>query len=67
MSEDRIIELEIKVAYQEDLLQSLNIIVSQQQLQIKQLEATCHFLHDRIKNVSTPEGISQDTDRPPHY
>ena len=67
MSEDRIIELEIKAAYQEDLLQSLNTVISQQQLQITRLEETCKFLHDRLKNIATPEGISQNSERPPHY
>lgn len=49
MNDNRIIELEIKTAYQEDLLQELNKIVSQQQHQIIRLEVTCKMLNDRIK------------------
>jgi len=50
MNDDRIIELEIKTAYQEDLLQELNKIVGQQQQQIGRLEATCRLLNERIKS-----------------
>ena len=69
MDEARLIELEIKVAYQEDLLQDLNRIVSQQQQQISRLEATCKMLNDRIKSISTAAQHSGEmTDEiPPHY
>ncbi len=69
MDESRLIELEIKVAYQEDLLQDLNRIVSQQQQQISRLEATCKMLNDRIKSISTEAQHSGEmTDEiPPHY
>lgn len=71
MNDERIIELEIKAAYQEDLLQALNNIVSQQQQQIDRLEKTCKLLHDRIKNISNEpqfgENTSNDYEIPPHY
>jgi SlyX protein len=69
MNEDRIIELEIKTAYQEDLLQELNKIVSQQQQQIDRLEATCRLLNERIKSLSTEDrgGASAADEVPPHY
>ena len=69
MNDDRIIELEIKAAYQEDLLQALNNIVSQQQQQIGRLEATCRLLNERINSLSTeskPSGEAID-EIPPHY
>jgi SlyX protein len=69
MNDDRIIELEIKAAYQEDLLQALNKIVSGQQQQIQRLEATCQLLNDRIKSLSSENsnnGASVD-EVPPHY
>lgn len=67
MSDGRIIELEIKVAYQEDLLQSLNDIVSDQQRQLIRLEETCKLLGQRIKNMAEPDGINQGVELPPHY
>ncbi|MFZ2311489.1 MAG: SlyX family protein [Methylobacter sp.] len=68
MNEDRIIELEIKTAYQEDLLQELNKIVGQQQQQIVRLEATCRLLNERIKSLSTEGSSGESVDEvPPHY
>ncbi|MCX7099301.1 MAG: SlyX family protein [Methylococcales bacterium] len=68
MSDDRIIELEIKVAYQEDLLQTLNTIVSGQQQQIGRLDATCRMLNERIKSLSSEGGPVGAVDEvPPHY
>ncbi len=71
MNDERIIELEIKTAYQEDLLQALNKTVAQQQRAIDRLEATCQLLHDRIKSLSTAStekhiGNPQH-EIPPHY
>ena len=69
MSEDRIIELEIKAAYQEDLLQSLNNVIAQQQQQIDRLETTMTLLHERINSLTlaTQSHQEQKTEIPPHY
>jgi len=68
MNDDRIIELEIKTAYQEDLLQALNKIVAGQQQQIDRLEATCRMLNERIKSLSIESSTSENIDEvPPHY
>ena len=68
MNDNRIIELEIKTAYQEDLLQELNKIVGLQQQQIDRLEATCRLLNDRITSLSTAGGSGEVIDEvPPHY
>jgi SlyX protein len=67
MNEERLIDLEIKVAYQEDLLQDLNKTIAQQQHQIFLLEKTCQLLHERIKSFRvelTNEAIDPP---PPHY
>jgi SlyX protein len=68
MNNDRFIELEIKVAYQEDLVQELNKIVACQQQQIDRLEATVKLLHDRIKSLSFERsGVEDKFEKPPHY
>lgn len=68
MNDERIIELEIKTAYQEDLLQALNKIVAGQQQQIDRLEATCRMLNERIKSLSIEGNTSENIDEvPPHY
>jgi SlyX protein len=69
MTDERIIELEIKAAYQDDLLRTLNDIVSTQQQQIQRLEKTCQVLNERIKSLST-ESMGHDApidEVPPHY
>lgn len=67
MSEQRIIELEIKAAYQEDLVQDLNYIVAKQQGQIDRLEATCNVLHERIKSLQDMQPEENVDQTPPHY
>ena len=68
MNIERIIELEIKAAYQEDLLQELNKIVSHQQQQIDRLDETCKLLNDRIKSLSIDSGSGENIEEiPPHY
>ena len=68
MNEDRIIELEIKQAYQEDLIQALNQVVADQQKQIGKLEETCKLLHDKIKSLALDDRQPGAIDeRPPHY
>lgn len=68
MNEARIIELEIKQAYQEDLLQALNQVVADQQKQIGKLEETCKLLNDKIKHLAMADRNPATVDeRPPHY
>lgn len=68
MSEARIIELEIKLAYQEDLIQALNQAVADQQIQIGKLEQTCKLLNDKIKSmVQADRNPNIIDERPPHY
>lgn len=67
MSDSRITELEIKVAYQDDLLQALNEVVGDQQQQLIQLEEMCRLLGQRIKNMAEPGAINQGVELPPHY
>lgn len=67
-TEQRLIEIEIKLAYQEDLLQQLNLIVANQQKQIAKLEETCTLLYERLKSLSAGNELVQaDNQPPPHY
>jgi SlyX protein len=68
MSEKRIVELEIKFAYQEDLLQDLNSIVADQQRQIDRLELICKQLTEHVRNLQLTQSHSKEADElPPHY
>ena len=55
MSDERFIDLETRLAHQDQLLHELNNVVTDQQAKIMQLEALCQSLIDRVKAVG--EGI----------
>jgi len=69
MSEKRLVGIETKLAYQEDTLQTLNDVVSRQQMQIDQLERTCKLLLERLEEItkSGSPGESNGNEAPPHY
>ena len=68
MIEERLVDLETKLAYQEDTIQALNEVVCEQQKQIDQLAATCKLLVDRIRQLSVPAEMDEILDeKPPHY
>lgn len=68
MSENRLIELETKVSYQEDLLQEFNKLVINQQSQLDKLTETCELLRDRLKEAMQylPD-TNNANEKPPHY
>jgi SlyX protein len=68
MDEERLIEIESKLAHQEHLVLELNRIVADQQQQIARLEQRCQSLLERIRSLSedAPGGGDGD-ERPPHY
>lgn len=68
MEEERLVDIEIKLTRQEDLLDSLNQTVFRQQEKIRELEAMCLALGQRLKEVQA--GLSAAgpaNDPPPHY
>ena len=68
MNEERIIEIEIKLARQEDLVESLNQMVYQQQRKIDELAALCAALARRTRDMSSSDHERQPADeKPPHY
>ena len=68
MSDDVIMELQSKIAYQEDNLQEIGAVVVAMQKQIDSLELCCQALKDRMKEVASSLGGGSDYDeKPPHY
>lgn len=66
--ENRLVELEIKIARHEDLMEALNQTVYRQQKKIDELEALCSALARRIKDMQSDgggQGLAHE--RPPHY
>lgn len=68
MSEDRFIDIESKLAHQDQLLHELNNVVTEQQTTIIRLDQLCCSLIDRVRSMSEamPSGETGD-ERPPHY
>ena len=64
--EDRFVDIEIKLAHQEDLVEELNAMVYQQSRRIDQLEAMVNQLAEHIRN-NAQSGQGLINDRPPHY
>jgi SlyX protein len=64
--EDRFVDIEIKVAHQEDLVESLNQTIYQQGRRIDQLEAMVAKLAEHVRNLQEA-GQSPLNERPPHY
>jgi SlyX protein len=68
MSDARFIDIETKLAYQEDLVEALNRIVGDQQRKIDELETACRKLADRVRDVSEELAARGIEDAPPpHY
>ena len=68
MSEQRIAELETKIAYQEVSIQELDKAVITMQKQIEELEICCQILKERVREVSSlVPGVDAPDEKPPHY
>lgn len=66
--EDRLIELESKLAHQEYLLEVLNQTVYKQQIKLDELDTLCVALAKRLADVHarTPDTLHAN-EKPPHY
>ena len=68
MREDKITELQTKIAYQEDNIQELGAVVIAMQKQIDQLELCCQELKNQMREASgLAAEISDHDEKPPHY
>ncbi|MFA7242975.1 MAG: SlyX family protein [Sulfuricellaceae bacterium] len=68
MMEARLTEIEVKITYQEDIVQELNMLVYQQQKRIEQLEKICESLMDHVRSLAQPAaGSDAPHEKPPHY
>lgn len=63
---EKIDDLEIKVAFQEDLLSKLDQVVTSQQQQLLSLESKVTILLRQLKELDQGQQQSDD-EPPPHY
>ncbi len=66
--EDRIIELETKLSYQDHMIQELNDVVTRQQKQIDTLEIELRRVREHLKSSSSSQIARPEEEvPPPHY
>ena len=66
--EDRIAELEMKIAFQEQLLDELNQALVQQQFDMDKIQLQLRYLAGKLKDMQPSHIASQAEETPPpHY
>ncbi|MFA9274740.1 MAG: SlyX family protein [Candidatus Aquirickettsiella gammari] len=67
--EERLVDFEIRLSRQDDLVETLNTQVYQQQKKIDELEKLCLALASRLREVAISANQRQTPvdERPPHY
>lgn len=65
--ESRITELEIRLALQDELLDTLNRTVADQQLQIIRLQQELHGLYQHLQALEPASRNLPSQEIPPHY
>ncbi|HSJ81521.1 MAG TPA: SlyX family protein [Thiobacillus sp.] len=67
MTESRLTELETKLAFAEDLLETLNQTVIRQQGQLDSMQQQLRLLHQRLQDTRPDEVNTPRDEIPPHY
>ena len=67
MTESRLTELETKLAFTEDLLETLNQTVIRQQRQLDSMQQQLRLLHQRLQDALPDEARTPRDEIPPHY
>ena len=68
MSESRLTELETKLAFAEDLLETVNQTVIRQQRQLDSLQEQFRLLHQQVRDSQSDAEPGTPRDEiPPHY
>ena len=68
MLEERLVNIETKITFQEDLIEELNKTVYQQQNKLDRLERVCESLVRHIESMAEERNAGMPAhERPPHY
>ena len=67
MAAKKIIELEEKIAYLQNMLDDMNMTVFRQQERIEKLSELVKEININNSKNPNPEEDSSDKDKPPHY
>ncbi|MET0106446.1 MAG: SlyX family protein [Sedimenticola sp.] len=65
---EELIDLQTRVAFQDDAIQELTLTVTRQQNQISELQTALQQLRQQVKNLTPSQVASPDEETPPpHY
>lgn len=67
MSEERLAELEMRTAFQDDTIAALNDVIVQQQQAIDRLRRELKELRAHVLHYMPRDGRPPEDERPPHY
>ncbi len=70
MTDERLINIEEKITFQEDLIEELNKTVFQQQQKLERLERMYVALAGQVRSIAESGGEDSKSlanERPPHY
>jgi len=68
MTEQRLVDIETKLAHQEHLLLELNDVITKQQEKIMRLEGLCDSIIERVRSLAETAPAGPNVDEvPPHY
>lgn len=68
MIEARLVNIETKISFQEDMVDELNKVVYQQQQKLAQLEAICQSLARHLQLLAESGNEAESVNEtPPHY
>jgi SlyX protein len=65
--ETRLDELETRLAFQDDVINTLSEQVAKQEMDIRELWEAKRLLHKQLKDVSPSNIKSEQDEPPPHY
>ncbi|HEX5765477.1 MAG TPA: SlyX family protein [Woeseiaceae bacterium] len=68
MNEQRLIDIEVKLAHHEQALEEVNQVLTDQHARLSRLERVCESLVEKFRALSeAPARDERDEPRPPHY
>ncbi|AGI25436.1 SlyX family protein [Pseudomonas sp. MT3] len=65
--EDRVADLESRLAFQDDALQTMSDVVYEQERVIERLRLQMQALIKRLEDLQGQVGVADDEAPPPHY
>ncbi|AUM13498.1 SlyX family protein [Ketobacter alkanivorans] len=65
--EEKIVNIETRLAFQDDTIQELSDVIYRQQQQIDQLEKTLQALLNKVQDLMEGGNEKIVDERPPHY